>query len=207
MATDNVDYGFPVSVIGAGCICSNLVPFLLRLGLRDVTVYDPDIVEEHNLNNQIYRPKDIGRKKVVALAEIISETFGFRITPVDQRVTKQEFDGVVICGVDSMKSRRLIWEQSIKFQPQITLYFEARIGGPTVKVYCIIPTDLEMISCYEENLHDDQSAVRPECARGEIPTIATVVAIITRYLHDFASGQLLPKETILDVSHWLTLTQ
>ena len=44
-----------VLVIGAGGIGSNLIPILSRIGLYNITVYDPDIVEEKNITYQNFR--------------------------------------------------------------------------------------------------------------------------------------------------------
>ena len=38
-----------VMIIGAGGIGSFLIPLLDKVGIYDITVYDPDIVEEKNL--------------------------------------------------------------------------------------------------------------------------------------------------------------
>lgn len=201
------DFNFPVSIIGAGCICSNLTPFLVRMGIRDIRVFDPDIVEEHNLHNQLYRPQDIGQYKVKALTDIIQETTGVVLKGETCWIDQKYFDMVVICGVDSMASRRAIWEKSIKFQPQIPLYLEARVGGSALKVYAINPIDLGSVRLYEENLHDDSTVLQPDCARGEIPALTAVVSVLTGLIYGYAEGKILPSEVILDTRHWTTLTQ
>lgn len=206
MAGD-VNYDFAVHVIGAGCICSNLLPFIARMGVTDISVYDHDTIEEHNRKNQNYRPSDVGRYKVEALKDIIAEATGVQIKPEVRKIEEDYFDSVVICGVDSMGARRTIWEKSIKLQPQIKLYIEARVGGTTLKVYAIDPIDLEAIELYEENLHVDPSVIRPECAAGELPTLAAVASVITGLIDKFAKGEALPRETIINISNWQVCTQ
>ncbi len=46
---------------------------LARLGIGKIIAVDPDILEEHNLENQVYTEKDIGRPKVLALKRIVRE--------------------------------------------------------------------------------------------------------------------------------------
>ena len=59
--------GTPVHIIGAGAIGSCAALALAKIGFKDFTVYDFDSVELHNLPNQMYRAKDIGKPKVEAL--------------------------------------------------------------------------------------------------------------------------------------------
>ena len=42
----------PVTVIGAGATGSFITLALAKMGVRHITVYDDDTVEEHNLPNQ-----------------------------------------------------------------------------------------------------------------------------------------------------------
>ncbi len=56
-----------IMIIGAGGIGSYLIPFLNRVGLYDITVYDDDNVEEKNLTYQNYSEDDVGTKKVSSL--------------------------------------------------------------------------------------------------------------------------------------------
>src|SRR5207244_2270936 len=57
----------PVTVIGAGAVGSFVTLTLAKMGLRDLTVFDDDVVDVHNLPNQFYRLTDLGRPKVEAL--------------------------------------------------------------------------------------------------------------------------------------------
>ena len=68
-----------VTVIGAGATGSWLVLQLANLGITDINVYDFDIVEEHNVPNQLYGIKHVGMPKVEALREIIKEYTGTEI--------------------------------------------------------------------------------------------------------------------------------
>lgn len=65
-----------ILLVGAGSIGSKVAVELACLGVRNVTVYDDDKVEGHNLSNQAYRFKDVGKYKVDALWDIITEKTG-----------------------------------------------------------------------------------------------------------------------------------
>lgn len=62
-------------IIGAGGVGSWLTPAICLLkSAEEVTVVDGDILEEKNLNRQLFSAKDIGKSKVDALREL----YGFR---------------------------------------------------------------------------------------------------------------------------------
>ena len=60
---------FAIVVIGAGAIGSAAVVTLAKMGCSDVTVWDDDILEEHNIPNQLCKPSMVGRPKLEALQD------------------------------------------------------------------------------------------------------------------------------------------
>jgi len=98
-----------IMIIGAGGIGSYLVPFLDRIGLYDITVFDEDDVETKNLTYQNYSADSVGDKKVNALAEMSDN-----ITPqpfmvlVAQQL--EQYD-LVICCADNLAVRRLLYRE------------------------------------------------------------------------------------------------
>ena len=57
----------PISVIGVGGIGSPTVFALTKMGCRNVTIYDDDIIELHNLPNQMFGGNDLGKQKTQSL--------------------------------------------------------------------------------------------------------------------------------------------
>lgn len=176
-----------VDVIGVGASGSRLVLHLARLGLQGpIHVWDPDIVEEHNIANQAYRLGDIGRLKVEALADLVKAT-----TDTDLVIHPEAVDGtqrmgdIVFLLTDSMASRRTIWAQGIKRKPYISLLIETRMGPDTGRVYTVNPGNGGHIAAYEGTFYEDPP--RPTSACGATTTVGPTA----EYLACLAVWQLI----------------
>lgn len=167
--TDIVDssrLSVPITLIGSGGIGSYVASALAKMGVTDLTVYDPDFVEDHNLPNQNYRLKDVGRPKVEALAEILSDFAGLVIKPhVAPFPLTTAPKGIVITAVDSMEARSAIWASAIKNNFQLRAYFEARMGAEQGRVYTLTNVvDPRQVAYYEQTLYTDAEAASEPCS-------------------------------------------
>ena len=147
-------FNTPVTIIGAGATGSWLALSLAKMGIKDITVWDFDTIEEHNLPNQQYNHIDIGKTKVQALQMNINISTGIEIKVKNQRYTDQPLTGIVFMMIDTMSGRKQIWRDRIRLNPNIKLYVEPRMGLELGRIYSINPTDLYQISKYEENFYD-----------------------------------------------------
>ena len=111
----------PITILGAGATGSWLALSLAKLGLTNITVYDFDVVESHNIPNQVYSISQIGQPKVNALYDIIYNTTGTKINVKNEKYTNQRLTGIVFLMVDSMAERKRIWETSIQLKSKIKL--------------------------------------------------------------------------------------
>lgn len=117
-----------VHIIGCGSVGSTIAENLVRCGVEKISLYDFDTVEEHNIANQMFRDKDIGRNKAEALKEILAE-----INPdaaKEIRVNTNGWNGEEVMGyifmcVDSMDVRRAIFEAH-KNNPCVPAVFDVR---------------------------------------------------------------------------------
>ena len=62
-----------IHIVGCGSVGSTVAENLVRCGVTNLTLWDFDHVEAHNIVNQMFRQKDIGKPKVEALADILTE--------------------------------------------------------------------------------------------------------------------------------------
>jgi len=95
-----------VMIIGAGGIGSNLIPILSKIGTYDITVYDPDTVEEKNITYQNFKIGEVGMKKANVMAKynkVKGEPFAV--------LTKSQLKGydLIVCCVDNLTARRLLY--------------------------------------------------------------------------------------------------
>jgi molybdopterin/thiamine biosynthesis adenylyltransferase len=162
-------FAWPVHLIGVGGIGSALALPLLKLGLRaELHLWDDDpYVEGHNIPAQlIYRPQDIGVPKLAAALDILAPYKDPRCTivPHNERATSEtEFSGIVIGAVDSMASRQAIWN-AVKYNPEVVLLLDGRIGGEQYQLFTINPCDPDDVEFYESWLFDDAEGSELPCA-------------------------------------------
>lgn len=186
-------WAWPVHVVGLGGIGSALLLPLVKLGVREIHIWDDDNVEPHNVPAQLlFRASDVGRPKVDALVDFV-DAFGMDVTihPHRSWVTPStDLEGVVMSGVDTMSSRKMIWE-AVKFNPQIPLYLDGRIGAENVQVFSVDPVDDTSITMYEQWLFmDGESWSLPCSARTIIHSPLQVAVWMISQLTLYARGEL-----------------
>lgn len=80
-----------VCVVGAGGLGSEVALNLVQCGIGTIDLIDPDMVEPSNLNRQLFKPKQVGKNKALALAENVVEYGALGTTVHAYPVYVQEF--------------------------------------------------------------------------------------------------------------------
>ena len=187
-----------VTVIGAGAVGSFTTVALAKMGLSDLTVYDDDLVTDHNLPNQFYREVDVGRPKVEALAEIVQAFAGIGIKAGQERYTDQPLSGLVVSAVDSMEARRTIWRR-VRMNPAVDLFIDARLGAEVARVFTVDPTDPDDLRQYQASLHSSDDAFQAPCtARATVYCAAGISALIASTVRQHVAGERVSRELIQD---------
>lgn len=194
----------PVTVIGAGGIGGTTCLALCKMGIQNLTVYDNDVIELHNLPNQPYRISDIGKPKVEALAEICFDFSGVKIKAIPEKFEKQQIThGIVISAVDSMSQRKIIWE-AVRRKVMIDLYIEGRMGAQMARIYSFAAHNPALGLRYEtEMLYSDDQALKLPCtAQAIIYNTQMIASLISHQITEHANGRPVPWETLFDfVTH------
>ena len=150
---------YSVALIGAGGIGTLTGITLAKMGVGSLSIYDDDQVDPINLATQFYRLSDVGKDKVSALSEAISEyaslvsqTQNFK---VDQS-TVLESAHIVISAVDRIDARQDIWEAVQQSNP--LWYLDARMS---VEHFQLFVVDMSNRDWYTAALSDQDDNLIP----------------------------------------------
>ena len=191
---DVEEVNIPINVIGCGALGSWLVLFLLKMGFKNITVYDFDNIEEHNIPNQCFSENQIGMAKVDAmgsLCKMFNKDAEERIKFVNQKTTLKEvwdMEGIILCAVDSMRVRKEIYTNSIK-RKDCDLFIEARLSIWGAYVYTL--TQNTTFEKYEETLYDDEEAEVSPCGVSQtaLPSAVNAASIMIMQMIQWLNGE------------------
>ena len=193
--------------IGCGAIGSTVAENLVRFGITKITLYDFDTVEAHNIANQMFRNTDIGKAKVDALAEYLTE-----INPdcapdlklVKEGWTGQRLSGYVFLAVDNIDLRREI-ATSCKENTFVKGMFDFRMRLTDAQHYAADWSDKKMVENFIDSMafsHDEAKEATPVSAcnitLSVVPTVRTIVAYGVANFINFVKGEKLRKMILVD---------
>lgn len=118
-----------IHIVGCGSIGATVGENLARLGLKNFVLWDFDIVESHNIANQMFTDEQIGKLKVEALGDIMQS-----INPEIQKIEihpdgwkGEKLDGYVFMCVDSIETRKEIVKAN-RLNKNLQAVFDFRTG-------------------------------------------------------------------------------
>lgn len=191
----------PVTLIGAGGVGSAIGLLLAKMGVPKLAVFDFDTVEEHNLPSQLYRREDIGRPKTEALAEIAKSFADGQIDARTERFADQPLTGLVISAVDSMDVRLSIWER-LRFNPDVELYVDTRMGANLAVIHCVRPCDPDDVKRYERHLYPSSEASDIPCtARAIVYNTFGVASMVGSIVRKWWLDGGVPRSLQMDFDH------
>ena len=125
-----------VAIVGCGGLGSNAAAMLVRCGVGELTLVDFDVVEESNLNRQMFFRDQLGMPKTAALCDTL-----LRINPdVTLRVHQEcvtaenlaalvEGADVVIEAADSAEAKAMIVNTALDRLPDTPLVSASGLAG------------------------------------------------------------------------------
>ncbi len=189
-----------LTLIGLGSIGSITGLALSKMGVVGFTAYDADFVEAHNWSNQMYSDDDIGSLKTTAFRRLLESYGGRTPNTVSARFENQPLTEVVVSAVDSMKSREVIWK-SVRDQPQVQLYLDARMGLETLIVHAVRPQIKADRVAYTSTIVPDHHAVQEPCtARTICYTPLMAGSVICSLVKRYACDEMIPARIVLDLA-------
>ena len=189
----------PITIIGAGAIGSGALLALAQMGARDITIYDNDKLEIHNISNQIYPQSYVGKSKVEAARDFIELMYGFKIKIVEGLYDGKCKGGVIVSGVDSMASRKAIWEL-VKVHQDAVLYVDARMGALNFVIYNEMMVKLNHDE-YERTLVDDTMTLDLPCPARSIGfNVMVIGGYIASQVRNYLARQQMPPSVSFDMA-------
>jgi molybdopterin/thiamine biosynthesis adenylyltransferase len=158
-----------VVIGGCGAVGSQTAVTLARIGIGRIIAVDNDVLEEHNIFNQIYQKKQIGKGKVIALKEIfngISETEFIGLKAKIQDAQLSQFKPTVFLGCfDNIGARFYLNYIAISMSVP---YVDAGIKGYSGSVRTILPLKTPCLQCWPPLIMNKE--VKAGCSNDPIPS-------------------------------------
>ena len=196
-----------IHIIGCGSVGSTIAENLARCGVTKMTLWDFDRVEPHNICNQMFRQQDVGKLKVEALKDILTD-----INPdiVDELELKPDgwqgklLSGYIFLAVDSIELRRKFVEQHMD-SPYVKAVFDFRTLLESAQHYAADWEDYKMKQDLLKSMqfsHEEAKAETPVSACGVTLGVATTVRLVCalgvdNYIN-FVKGKGIKKLILID---------
>ena len=182
---DPVKFLGDIHIVGVGATGSLVVDQLIRLGFggNQIHIYDFDIVEEHNINNQLYCLEDIGKPKVQALKDTIRSRYNQIVHAHEVEVkSSDKLEGVVFVLTDTFSSRAAIMD-SVFCDFNTKAIFETGLDARCFYTRTLNPCNTTHVNKFRESLGNDDDPSGAEvsaCGTRQVvfPTVSIVASAI-----------------------------
>ena len=169
---------------GAGGISSWLAFLLSRTNVYEISIYDPDKVEEVNLAGQFFGFRDIGDFKTMAVVRHIRDFANYYNCSQYRDLYGQHsyVKKVMMCGFDNMEARKVFfnnWKRLVENIPcpEECLFIDGRLSAECSQVLCVQGDDSQAIEAYEEQyLFSDDMADATVCSYKQTSFMANMIA-------------------------------
>lgn len=170
------------NIIGCGSVGSVVAELLVRNGITEFNLYDDDIVEPHNLGNQLFTAMDIGSHKTKALSErMLAINSECDITCHDRYEPCQRISGYVFLCVDNIETRKAICE-SIRYNMNVKAVFDFRTGMTNCETRAADWRDTNAVGNLIASMdftHEEAMAETPTTACGQTVGLMSVVMLVS----------------------------
>jgi sulfur carrier protein ThiS adenylyltransferase len=179
-------------VIGVGAIGRQVAIQLAALGIARLTLFDDDCVQVENLAVQGYWPEDILRPKVDATAELCRRMHpSIQLNAVPERFKRStprplstNGDRMVFCCVDSIVTRRQIWES---VRTSASFFVDGRMNAEVMRV--IAAEEPAVDTYYQGTLFQAEEAFAGPCtARSTIYTASIAAGLMVHQFTKWLRG-------------------
>lgn len=200
-----------IHIIGCGSVGSTVAELLARYGCENITLYDFDHVEPHNLVNQMFTADQIHKPKAEAVRELMS-----RINPhcmetvkiVPEGYINQKLAGYVFLCVDNIDLRREIVEKN-QYNGLIRAMFDFRTRLTDAQHYAADWKDPLSVKAFLNSMqfsHEEAAEETPVSACHVTLAVPTTVRMVCEVgvnnFINFIKGEALKKMVLIDSFHF-----
>jgi hypothetical protein len=176
--------GCKATVVGVGAIGRQVALQLSAMGVAWLQLVDFDTVDASNLASQGYLEADLSKPKVEATAALCKQIN----SSLEMHWAKQPFrrsmetGNVVFCCVDSVHTRRLIWES---VRDRTSFFTDGRMNAEVLRI--LTACDLASRKHYPTTLFSSEEAFQGPCTAKTTVYCANIaaglmIAQFTKYL-------------------------
>lgn len=177
---------FPIHIIGCGGIGSWTALLLAKIGCQDISIYDDDAVEEHNIASQFFKEADKGRLKRDALLSNILDQTGIRLKPKTNIDEERITEGLIIIAIDSMEERIRL---ANIYKDKNVYIIDGRMGGLQLEIYC------SSASTYVATLVNPNEVSHEPCTgRAICFNCAVIAGLIANFVRQYSKKELRDQE-------------
>lgn len=162
-----------ITVIGVGAIGRQVALQLAAIGAQRLQLVDDDIVDESNIASQGYYEKDLGSPKVgCTVISCFAINSKMKIQAFMQKFNdKIDFGDTIFCCVDSITTRKEIWES---VHDKVDFFCDGRMAAESLRV--LMAHDAESREHYPTTLFAQEEAFQGSCTAKSTIYCANVAA-------------------------------
>jgi len=168
-----------IHIIGCGATGSHIATILVKMGFSNLNLYDFDVVNDHNLANQAYGVDDVGKFKVEALKNHLTNINNDAIINISNEEVNENnrFSGIVFLLTDTMASRKEIYNSCAKNKINVKLLIETRMSSDSGIIYTVNPMSYLETKYYDNTLSYTDSEAEVSFCGTSITVLPTALSI------------------------------
>jgi len=169
-----------LNIIGVGATGSWIGLLAARMGFLSFKVWDGDVVEDHNLPNQIYTEEHVGQKKVDAFRQVLTHfNSEIEVETYDKyflsNEDKEELSGPLILTVDTMSARKDIAE-AFGLNYKVRGVYETRLGFDFGELNIVDNMNTLSVENWLDTLRSDEEVEEGPCNLRICPDLVLIIA-------------------------------
>lgn len=203
-----------IIVVGQGAIGSRVSENLVCAGLTNLTLVDFDIVEDHNIANQLFTRDAIGQKKTEAMYYWVYHKCGKdtadKINFLDKKLdsdSQPDVDdaSIIISCVDTFDARRML--MGLAKDVWADMFVEGGMATGHGSVFMVDPSNPSAVRDWESTLGDDDdpSYEVSACGTGlSVGVTATMIAAVMSWnVMNYLKTEYVEPKLRIDTAPWM----